>query len=223
MIISTAFTAADLAEPIRFAAAQLRIHGWSVDAEVEVFDPDDPEELFDTEITDDTPVRLSGTGALMLADSRGPHGIYIPRYFDNEPIEAYNGFSSVTAVALYLVATGMAKPEDLSSETISGWCCSVGRGAEAIARMLEDAADIISYGTVPIPCTSCGAKFAWDTPLTHVERSSLATPAEFHSPWVIARDARAVCPVDDLEHRTARTELLLDAEHDVLIAGDARH
>lgn len=217
-----AFTAQDLAGPVRFAATQLRIHGWSLAAEFDVFEPADPDLLFDTEITDDTAIRLSGTGALILAHSRSPYGIFVPRFFDNEPIEAYSGYPAVTAVALYLVSTGMAKAEELSADTISGWCRTKAREAEDVARMLEDAADILSYGTVPIGCTDCGALFAWDAPLTHVERSSLATPGEYRDPWVIARDARAVCPASDPAHRKARTELLLDAADDVLIAGTAQ-
>lgn len=221
MIITAAFTAEDCAEAIRYAAALLRVHGWSTDAETDVFDADDPEKLFDTEVTDDTPVRLSGTGALMLADSRSPYGIFVPRNFADEAIEAYNGFPSVTAVALYLVATGMAQPGDSSAGTISGWCRTAG-GAEPVAQMLEDAADILSYATAPIVCAACGATFEWDEPLTHVERPDLETPGEYYGPWVIARDARAVCPVDDLAHHNARVALLLDTD-DVLIAGAARH
>lgn len=219
--MTTTFTVQDLAEPIRCAAALLRLRGWSSTAEFDVFDPDDPQTLSDTEIIEDAPVpvRLSGAGALMLAHLRSPFGIYVPRYFDNEPIEGYNGYPSVTAVALYLVATGMAKPEDLSSETIADWCRTEGGGADAVARMLEDAADILSYGSVPIPCTSCGTKLIWDEPLTHVERPDLATPDAYLAPWVIARDTRAVCPADDLDHHKARTKLLLDSCDDILIAG----
>lgn len=227
MTKTTAILTADYLAPVREAAGLVRSY-WSADAERERAHITVREQHRAEPLEDNPGVVLTGLGALILGhpltEARRSAQVLDwdddlpeqPLDWERGPAEGYTGYHGVPLVALYLAVTNMASAQAYTAATVAEWCRGEDRTAGQVAEMLQEAADTVAGGTLPIGCAACSGPttFGWGVPLRHVQtagRTAGELLAEHHRPWLIVHDGQAVCPRSNRTHQEVREDLLVGA------------